>query len=67
MIRYVVSFPVGSKIRAEQMHYFMEMLKENADAREWRDLILNEGGTIRDMRHEKSVSALVRRARTKVR
>jgi len=67
MIRYVISFPAEAKIRADQMHYFAEMLKECANAREWRDIILNEGATIIDMRRQKPVSSLVRRARSKVR
>jgi hypothetical protein len=67
MIRYVVSYPVEANVRAEQMQMVMEMMKENADARDWRDIVLNQGGTIRDMRRSPSVSSLVRRARSKVR
>jgi hypothetical protein len=67
MIRYVISFPAEAKIRAEQMHYFAEMLKECANAREWRDIVLNEGATITDMRRTRPVLALVRRARARAR
>jgi hypothetical protein len=66
MLRYVVSFPLGSDIRPEQMHYLAEKLKELADEKEWRDIVLNQGGTITDMRRARPVSALVRRARSKV-
>lgn len=66
MIRYVISFPAGSNIRPEQMHYFAEMMKACADAPEWRDIVLNEGATITDMRRQRPVSSLVRRARARI-
>jgi tripartite-type tricarboxylate transporter receptor subunit TctC len=67
MIRYVISFPVEADIRPEQMRYLTEVFKEAADSREWRDFVINQGGTITDMRRQRSVSSLVRRARSKVR
>jgi hypothetical protein len=67
MIRYVISFPVEVKVHAEEMRYFAEMLKECADAREWRDLVFSRGATITDMRCKRPVAALVRRARARAR
>jgi len=66
MIRYVISFPAGSNIRPEQMHYLAEKINECADASEWRDIVLNEGATITDMRRQGPVSSLVRRARARI-
>jgi hypothetical protein len=37
-------------IRPEQAQHFAQMLREQANAREWRDVILTMGGTIKDMR-----------------
>jgi len=66
MLRYVISYPVGANIRPEQMDYIVRMMKDCADTREWRDIVLNEGGTITDMRRARRVSALVRRARSRI-
>ena len=49
-LRYVISFPAGTDISQQQMHHFQERLKEAANAKEWRDIVLNEGGTITDVR-----------------
>ena len=54
MIRYVVSFPAEADMRPEQMHHLQRMLKECADDRQWRDLVINQGGTITDMRPGRS-------------
>lgn len=44
MIRYVVSFP--GEMRMEWLHQLLQAVKEAADAREWRDVVLTNGGTI---------------------
>jgi tripartite-type tricarboxylate transporter receptor subunit TctC len=68
MIRYFVSFPVGAHVRPEQIQMLAEHLNKAADDREWRDIVVNEGATITDMRARvRPVSALVRRARARVR
>jgi tripartite-type tricarboxylate transporter receptor subunit TctC len=68
VIRYVISFPVEANIRAEFVQKLAAKLKEAVDDREWRDIVLNQGGTITDMRHNRPhVTALVRRARARAR
>jgi hypothetical protein len=50
VIRYVISFPAGTNVRPEQMQYFREYISKAASAREWKDVIISQGGTITDMR-----------------
>lgn len=67
MIRYVISYPVEARMYSEEMQHLQQMLKDCANDREWRDLIINRGGTITDMRCKRPVAALVRRARARAR
>lgn len=68
MLRYVITFPAEVHITPERLHALREMLSEAANDRAWRDLVISHGGTITDMRPPaRPVSALVRRARSRVR
>lgn len=48
MLRYVISFP-GNVTHAE-MYALQERLREAAGSREWRDIIVSSGGTIKELR-----------------
>lgn len=67
MIRYVITFPAEVYLTPERLRAFREMLSEAANDRQWRDMVISNGGTITDMRPARPVSALVRRARSRVR
>jgi hypothetical protein len=68
MIRYFISFPVEARVNAEMVEYIATKLHAAADDRQWRDFVVTHGGTITDMRCQaRPVSALVRRARSRVR
>jgi len=66
VIRYVLSFPPNANITQQQFQHFREILKEAADAKEYRDICLSNGVKITDMRG-KPVAALIRRARARAR
>lgn len=46
MLRYIITFPLGSTIRPEQMQGIASYLKESVDDPQWRDLVMNEGGKV---------------------
>jgi hypothetical protein len=50
MIRFVVSFPPESRVSQQALDILAEHMREATSDRQWRDLILTMGGTIKDMR-----------------
>ncbi len=61
MIRYVVSF--ADDLTPSTLYHIRQEIRAAADAREFRDVVLANGGTITDMRRPSRVPALVRRAK----
>lgn len=65
-LRWIVKF--NEDITASQAHHFQEILKEAADATEFRDIVLSSGGTLeRAPVIRKTTPAFVRRARARAR
>jgi hypothetical protein len=47
MLRYVISFP--GDMTHQEMAALNEQLRQAAGSREWRDIIMNRGGTIKEL------------------
>lgn len=60
MIRYVVSFP--GNISKETLQLIRDQLSDAVGTPRWRDVILQNGGTIKDLRHGRVPSVRVRNA-----
>jgi len=54
MIRYFISFPAESNITREGLEMVKDLLKHAESGRNWRDIVMNMGGTITDMRPKRS-------------
>ena len=54
MIRYLISFSPEVKIRPDELEMVRDLIKHAVNGRNWRDIVMNMGGTITDMRPKRS-------------
>jgi hypothetical protein len=54
MIRYLISFPPEAKVTQRDLEMVRELIKHAVEGRNWRDIVMNMGGTITDMRPKRS-------------
>lgn len=67
MLRYWISFPPEANVRPDQLDELRHYIREAVDDRAFRDVVVNMGGTITNMRRANPTPAFVQRARAKVR
>lgn len=66
MIRYFISFPADVQISRQALEMLSEQMREAANDRQWRDLIVTMGGTIKDMRPSRTPKVWVKNAQRRL-
>ena len=63
MLRYAIEFK--ETLTQERVSFFTRLLREAADDKSFRDVVIANGGVIKDLRQKRPNAAFLRSARSK--